>query len=93
MEDALWAIAPPVLFFGWIAMQVMALRRMRGGWRIAALVPALAMGAAFAVAVLGAMAGSNLAPIWVVFALPPCFLWLLGLWLAHGAWGWASLAD
>jgi hypothetical protein len=42
------------------------------------------MGVALAVAVLGVAAGSNLAPIWVVFALPPCLLWLAGLWLARG---------
>jgi hypothetical protein len=30
------------------------------------------------------MAGSNLAPIWIVFALPPCLLWLAGLWLLRG---------
>jgi len=90
MEDILWAVAIPGVFFGWIAMQVFAIRRMRGGWRMAAFVPLAAMGAAFAVAVLGGLAGSNLAPIWVVFALPPSFLWLAVLWLAHGAWAWAE---
>jgi hypothetical protein len=34
--------------------------------------------------VLGAQAGSNLAPIWIVFAVPLCLLWLAGLWLLRG---------
>ena len=73
---------------GW--MQARALRRYRGGWRIAAWVPVLTLGAAMAVAVLGSLAGSNIAPIWVVFALPPCFAWLLVLAAVHRAWSWAE---
>ena len=90
MEDMLWAIGIPGVALGGIAMQIMALRRMRGAWRKAAFVPLVAMGAALAVAVVGSLAGSNLAPIWVVFALPPCFLWLATLWLARGVWAWAE---
>lgn len=87
MEDILWAVAIPGMLVGWLVMQVMAVRRMRGGWRTAAFVPLLAMGGALAIAVLGSLAGSNLAPIWVVFALPPCFLWLAALWLLRGVAG------
>lgn len=90
MEDMLWAIGIPGAVLGGIAMQVLALRRMRGGWRLAAFVPLVAMSAALGVAVLGSLAGSNLAPIWVVFALPPCVLWLAALWLAYGARAWAA---
>lgn len=78
----------PLLVIGGIVMQVVALRRFSGGWRLAAWVPALAMGAALTVAVLGVMAGSNLAPIWVVFAAPLCLAWLAGLWLARGVAAW-----
>ena len=73
---------------GW--MQLRALKRYRGGWRIAACVPLVTLGAALAVAVVGSLAGSNLAPIWVVFALPPCFVWMLVLTAAHRAWDWAG---
>ena len=73
---------------GW--MQWRALRWYRGGWRIAAWVPALTLGAALAVAVFGSLAGSNLAPIWVVFALPPCLAWIVVLTMAHEAWSWAK---
>lgn len=90
MEDMLWSAGSAGVVLGGIAMQVMALRRMRGGWRVAAFMPLLAMGAAIAVAVLGVLAGSNLAPIWVVFALPLCFAWLVVLWLLHAALAWVG---
>lgn len=78
----LWTVVPSAVFFGWLAMQGLALWRLEGGWRIAAWAPALAMGAAVAAAAVGMMALSNLMPLWiVVFAIPPCFLWLLALWL------------
>jgi hypothetical protein len=44
------------------------------------------MGAALAVAILGVLGGSNLAPIWVVFALPVCLAWMVVLWLVRGLW-------
>jgi hypothetical protein len=45
------------------------------------------MGLAIGVAVLGVLAGSNLAPIWVAFALPVCLLWIAALWIIRaGAW-------
>lgn len=87
MEDAIFDLffaAMPLLLIGGIVAQWLALRRFEGGWRLAAWVPVAVMGAALAVAVLGVAAGSNLAPIWVVFALPVCLLWLAGLWLARG---------
>ena len=64
----------------WIGMQVAALRRFSGWWRAAAWVPPAAMTLAVAVAVMGVAAGSNLAPIWVFFALPVCCAWMAVLW-------------
>ncbi len=93
MPDAvldLFFVALPLLLIGGIVLQVQALRRFEGGWKLAAWVPALARGAALAVAVLGSLAGSNLAPIWVVFAIPPCLAWLLGLWIARIAVAWLA---
>ena len=87
MEDALidgFFVAMPLLLIGGLVAQWQALQRFEGGWRLAAWVPVAAMGAAVAVGVLGGMARSNLAPIWIVFALPPCLLWLAGLWLLRG---------
>jgi hypothetical protein len=60
----------------------------RGGWRAAAWLSAIAMGAAVAIAVLGVIAGSNLSPIWVVLALPLCISWIVLLWVAWFLW-WA----
>jgi hypothetical protein len=71
----------------WLVLQVAALRMLEGLWRKAAWLSVFAMGAAIAVAVLGVMSGSNLAPIWVVFALPLCFVWITALWVIRGlAW-------
>lgn len=80
----------PLLVVGGVVMQWQALRRFSGAWRAAAWVPVAAMGTAVAVAVLGGLAGSNLAPIWIVFALPLCLVWLAVLWLLRGLAGWLS---
>jgi hypothetical protein len=63
----------------WFVLQVLALWTMRGVWRMAAWLSAAAMGLAIAIAALGVLAGSNLAPIWVVFAMPVCLLWIVVL--------------
>lgn len=87
MEDTIIDLAfgaMPLLLIGAIAAQWLALRRFRGAWLVAAWVPAAVMGAALTIAILGVIAGSNIAPIWVVFALPPCLLWLTVLWLLRG---------
>jgi hypothetical protein len=68
----------------WIVLQVLALWQMRGWWRKAAWLSAAAMGLALAVATLGGLAGSNLAPIWVVLAMPACLVWIVLLWIVHG---------
>lgn len=73
--------ATPIALIGGVVLQIVALRNFTGGWRVAALVPVWTMGAAVAVAVLGVLAGSDLAPIWVVLALPLCFLWVFGMWI------------
>jgi hypothetical protein len=74
------------LFVGgsWLVLQIAALVIFRGTWRKAAWLSAAAMGLAVLVATLGVLAGSNLAPIWVVFALPVCLTWLVALWIIRG---------
>jgi hypothetical protein len=74
----------------WLVLQVMALWKLHGGWRMAAWLSAVAMGLALVVATLGVLAGSNLAPIWVVFALPVCLSWIVMLWIVRGV-TWAML--
>lgn len=75
--------ATPIALIGGVVLQIVALRNFTGGWRFVAMVPVWAMGAAVAVAVLGVLAGSDLAPIWVVLALPLCLLWVFGMWIAR----------
>lgn len=71
----------------WLSLQILAHWKMQGLWRKAALLSAGAMALAVAIAVLGVLAGSNIAPIWVVFALPVCLLWIALLWIVRGfAW-------
>lgn len=68
----------------WLIPQGLALYLFKGGWRIAAWVSAGAMILALTVGILGGLAGSNLAPIWVVFALPLCAIWITALWIVRG---------
>lgn len=68
----------------WVLLQTLALWQMRGWWRKAAWLSAAAMGLAIGIAVLGGLAGSNLAPIWVFLVLPLCLSWIVLLWIARG---------
>jgi hypothetical protein len=93
MEEALldlFLLGLPLWLIVGIVLQVKALRRFEGGWWVAAWIPALTMGAAVAVAVWGSLAGSNLAPIWIVFALPLCLAWLAVLWLVRALAAWLA---
>lgn len=71
----------------WLVLQGLALWLLQAWWRKAAWLSAAVMGLAVVVATLGVLAGSNIAPIWVVFALPVCLVWILALWITRGvAW-------
>ncbi len=64
----------------WIWLQVKAVRlgQLFGGWWLAAAwVPVPVMALAILVAVLGVMAGSNLAPIYIFLAAPLCLFWVM----------------
>lgn len=69
----------------WLILQIAALRTMRGWWRNAAWLSAAAIALAVVVATLGVLDGSDLAPIWVVLALPVCLVWIAALWIIRGA--------
>jgi hypothetical protein len=56
--------------------QVLALIRWRGLAFWLALVPALVMGLAVAAFIAGMAQDSNLAPLLMVLAAPPCLIWL-----------------
>lgn len=54
----------------YLAVQGFAFWRMRGRRTAAFWVPVVLMGGVYALVVLGALAGSNLVPIWLLFASP-----------------------
>lgn len=71
----------------WLVLQVLALWKLDGMWRKAAWLSAALMLLALVVAILGVLSGSDLAPIWVVFAMPVCLGWIVLLWIVRGvAW-------
>jgi hypothetical protein len=64
----------PVLY---LVLQVRALWRWSGAWRLAALPPLALMGAAVVYTARLMGEGSNLAPMLVIFAFPVALLWLV----------------
>lgn len=70
---AMWSI--PLYFI----VQVVLLARWRGGWRIAAAVPAVPMLLILGHAILALFAGSNIFPIFLVFTCLPALVYLLVL--------------
>jgi hypothetical protein len=76
--------ALPLIPLLYLVLQIAALVVMRGGLRTAALVCALCMGGVIGfVLVATLIGGSNIAPILVVFALPPATLAMIILWILH----------
>jgi hypothetical protein len=70
----LFACAP-----AYLAVQAFAFWRMRGRYGLAFWLPVGFMALVYLVALLGALAGSNLAPIWVVFASPLALIYVIVL--------------
>lgn len=68
---------------GYIAAQVWSLKRLEGGWRKAAWVPAFVMGAALAFSLFALSRGSNLWPIWLILLAPLALIWLAVLMLLN----------
>jgi hypothetical protein len=77
-------LAMPFLPLLYLALQVGAILKMRGGLRIAASLCGLVMlGLVVFVAWASGVMGSNIAPIYIVFALPLLTAILILLWLIH----------
>jgi hypothetical protein len=68
---------------GYFAAQAFGAFFMRGGWRKAALVPLILMVPALALVILGVLAGSNIAPIYLIFTAPLATLYFIGLFVAR----------
>lgn len=63
----------------YLALQAFAFWRMRSRYGFAFWLPVVAMALVYLAALLGVMAGSNLAPIWVVFASPLALIYVIVL--------------
>lgn len=68
---------------GYVVAQVWSLKRLEGGWRTAAWVPLVVMGAALVVSLFALSRGSNLWPIWLILLAPLALIWLGGLMLLN----------
>jgi hypothetical protein len=68
---------------GYIAAQVWSLKRLEGGWRKAAWVPAFVMGAALVFSLFALSRSSNLWPIWLILLAPLALIWLAVLMLLN----------
>jgi hypothetical protein len=58
---------------------------LRGGWRAAAMAPLVIMGPVLAFTAFAFAAGSNLAPIYLIFTAPLAMLYFIGLYVARFA--------
>lgn len=73
-------MAVPVVY---VLLQWLALRRMQEGWKVAALVPAIATLAAFAIFVISMVANASMGAMWFVLALPLAAIYLAVLIPLH----------
>ena len=72
---------------GYLVLQGIALWRLRGGWRLAVLLPALPMAGVLVYTVYAFLAGSNIFPLVLLFTSPFALLYLVVVlvvrWLAR----------
>lgn len=74
-----WALSFAMIWSapGYLVLQALALWRLRGGWRLAAAIPAVPMALVLAYTVVAYRAGSNLFPLVLIFTSPLALLYLL----------------
>jgi hypothetical protein len=75
--DMLLGLAVMLCLPAWAVMQLRALFTWQGLALWLSLVPFALMGPAFLAFLIGMTEESNLAPIFMILAAPPCLLWLL----------------
>jgi hypothetical protein len=77
----------PVGIFGGIlgypVLQFLSIKRMRGGWRVLALLPLLLMVPVLIVTTVAVVQGSNIWPLVLIFVAPEVLLYLILLLIAH----------
>lgn len=74
--ESLVGLAVMLMVPAYPVAQVLALMRWKGKFFWLALVPLPIMGAAVLLLLVGLQQQSNLAPIYLILAAPPCLLWL-----------------
>ena len=60
-----------------------SVQQMRGGWRVAALLPLLVLIPVLVVTIYGLWQGSNLWPLFLIFLAPVLLLYQVGLFALH----------
>jgi hypothetical protein len=77
----------PIAIFGGILgypiLQFLAIKRMRGGWRVLALLPLLTLIPVLFLTFLALSRGSNLWPIILIFVAPAILAYLIILLVVH----------
>jgi len=71
--------------FGYPVLQVLAIVRLRGGWRILAFLPLVVMTPVLIVTFVGFHQDSNLWPLYLIFVAPVILAYLIILLVAHAA--------
>jgi uncharacterized protein len=69
-------------------LQWVAIRRMKGGWRWLAYLPLLVMAGSLVRFAVGAYLEQNLIFLLPLFVVPPVFVYLVALHIAHAGWKW-----
>jgi hypothetical protein len=72
---------------GYFVLQAWLLYRLRGGWRVAAMVPLIPFVPLLIHALFAFAMGSNLWPLLLILFAPFGFLYLAGVWIAHSLRG------
>lgn len=70
----------PILY---VVLQWAALHKMRNGWHVAAVLPAVCMTGALLLMIVGIVAGADLALLAIMIGLPLATAYLLILWPLH----------
>src|ERR1039458_361859 len=68
---------------GYPVLQFLAIRRMRGGWRVLALLPLLPMIPVLILTTVAILQGSNIWPIVLIFVAPEILAYLIVLLVVH----------
>ena len=77
--------------FGYPILQFFAVKRMRGWWRVLALLPLIVMLPVLCSAFLGLYRGANLWPIILIFVAPWVLAYLIALLVVHAVFSRARV--